>query len=123
MATAEHEGKSWFEKLAENETCRKWVVIAGVAGIALIFLSGLLSPGKEKEPENSSQPAAQSAQAYTEELEQSLAELVTHIQGAGNAKVMVTVERGAEQVYAQEEKRSTQTTAVPTTVQKPITSW
>ena len=101
MATAEHEGKSWFEKLAENETCRKWVVIAGVAGIALIFLSGLLSPGKEKEPENSSQPAAQSAQAYTEELEQSLAELVTHIQGAGNAKVMVTVERGAEQVYAQ----------------------
>ena len=72
MATKDREEKSWFEKFAENETCRKWVVIAG--------------------------------------LEQSLAELVTNIQGAGNAKVMVTVERSAEQVYAQEEKRSTQTT-------------
>ena len=104
MATKDREEKSWFEKFAENETCRKWVVIAGVAGIALIFLSGLFSPGKEETP------AAQSAQAYTQELEQSLAELVTNIQGAGNAKVMVTVERSAEQVYAQEEKRSTQTT-------------
>lgn len=110
MATKDREEKSWFEKFAENETCRKWVVIAGVAGIALIFLSGLFSPGKEETQEASSQPAAQSAQAYTQELEQSLAELVTNIQGAGNAKVMVTVERSAEQVYAQEEKRSTQTT-------------
>ena len=110
MATKDREEKSWVEKFAENETCRKWVVIAGVAGIALIFLSGLFSPGKEETQEASSQPAAQSAQAYTQELEQSLAELVTNIQGAGNAKVMVTVERSAEQVYAQEEKRSTQTT-------------
>ena len=89
MATKDREEKSWFEKFAENETCRKWVVIAGVAGIALIFLSGLFSPGKEETQEASSQPAAQSAQAYTQELEQSLAELVTNIQGAGNAKVMV----------------------------------
>lgn len=111
MATTDREEKGWFEKLAENGTCRKWVMIAGVAGIALIFLSGLFSsPNKEEKQEAQSVPAAQSAQAYTQELEQSLAELVAQIQGAGSAKVMVTVERGTEQVYAQEEKRSTQTT-------------
>ena len=111
MEAKDREEKSWFERLAENETWRKWIVIAGAAGIALIFLSGLFGSGKADEQE-AAQPKqdAQTAGAYTEELEASLTDLVSHIQGAGKAKVMVTVERGAEQVYAQEEKRSTQTT-------------
>lgn len=110
MAGKDNEEKGLFEKIAGNEKYRKIILWIGVIGMVLIFLSGLFSPGKEKKETPAAAEQNTSAQSYAKELEASLTDLVARIQGAGEAKVLVTLERGTQQVYAQEEKKSTQTT-------------
>jgi stage III sporulation protein AG len=105
------EGKNTlFEKLAGNEVYRKIIIIAGFIGIALIFISAYFkndTPAAAKTV--SSQPVA-TADQYASQLESSLTDIVTRIQGVGTAKVLVTIERSTEYVYATEEKKSNQTT-------------
>ena len=98
-----------FTKLAENQTYRKVIIIACLIGIALIFLSGLFkSDGSESEKKSSENEVT--PQQYALQLENSLTDIVTKIQGVGNAEVLVTLERGTQYVYATEEKKSNQTT-------------
>ena len=47
---------------------------------------------------------------YAEALEKKLLSLVTNIQGVGEARVWVTLESGAELIYAREEVKNTDTT-------------
>ena len=47
------EGRSLFERLAENASARKWIILAGIGGIALIFLSSLF----QGQPADSGQAA------------------------------------------------------------------
>ena len=51
-----------------------------------------------------SRPTAQSQETYVEDIEKRLTEIVSSIDGAGKTRVMVTLESGAEQVYARNEK-------------------
>lgn len=98
-----------FTKLEENQTYRKVIIIACLIGIALIFLSGLFkSDGSESEKKSSENEVT--PQQYALQLENSLTDIVTKIQGVGNAEVLVTLERGTQYVYATEEKKSNQTT-------------
>ncbi len=104
------ENKNLFAKLAENPSARKGIVIAGILGILLIFLSGLFQEkdsGGETDagPEDSSAGVAE----YTDALQQELQKLLSKISGAEDASVMITLEKDAEQVYATEEKKSTKT--------------
>lgn len=103
------ERESIFSKLAENEAYRKIIIIGGLIGIAFIFLSGYLNNDHTDTKTVSSQPVV-TAEQYATELETSLTDIVTRIQGAGTAKVLVTLERSTQYVYATEEKRSNQTT-------------
>lgn len=103
------EKASIFSKLAENESYRRIIIIGGLIGIAFIFLSGYLNNDHAETKTVSSQPAV-TAEQYATELENSLTDIVTRIQGAGTAKVLVTLERGTQDVYATEEKKSNQTT-------------
>ena len=48
---------------------------------------------------------------FKTQTEQSLTNLINGIEGVGNASVLVTIEKSSEQVYATEEKTSTQNTA------------
>lgn len=106
----EKEGKeSLFDKLAGNELYRKIIIIACVIGVALILLSGYLKPDTTAAKSTSSQPTT-TAEQYASQLEGSLTDVVTRIQGVGMAKVLVTLERNTEYVYATEEKKSNQTT-------------
>lgn len=103
-------GKGFLEKLAENEKYRKVIIGVGLVGIGLIFLSGFLKSGNTgggTAGTVSSQPAV-TAEQYANRLEQSLEQILSGIQGAGNAKVLVTLEQTAEYVYATEEKKSNQ---------------
>lgn len=101
--------ESFFTKLAENQIYRKVIIIACIVGIALIFLSSVIKNNSikiDKKPvQNEIAP-----QQYALQLENSLTDIVTRIQGAGNAKVLVTLERGTQYIYATEEKKSNQTT-------------
>lgn len=100
-----------FQKFAENDTYRKWILIIGFIGMALIFLSGYFkNDAKPADAPADTQPVQTSAEQYTAQVEKSLTDLVGSIQGVGSAKVLVTLEKNIQYVYATEEKKSTQTT-------------
>lgn len=85
-----------FEKLKKNP---KVIVIAGLIGIALIFLSGYIKSDTKTTEVSSSLTASQ----YSESLEEQLSEQISEVVG-GKVKVMVTLETGVEYIYASEAK-------------------
>ena len=106
------ESESWIQKLAENDIWRKVILILGFAGIALIFLSGLFQnhDSKATNAQAEEESTKTTAQEYTQQVEKSLTELIGNINGAGSVKVLVTLERNTQYVYATEEKKTTQST-------------
>lgn len=86
---------------------RKIIVFSGILGIALIFFSGFVKPANTKKVKINSD---NNTQDYVTRLENSLKEMVSSIKGAGNTKVLVTLESSEETVYATEEKKNKQAT-------------
>ncbi len=62
---------------------------------AVLIISGIPSGEKKETPSDK-----RTQQSYEKEMEERLAELISAIDGAGEAKVMVTLENGEESVYA-----------------------
>lgn len=95
---------SFLNKFLSEEKNKSLIIILGLLGIFLIFISNFLKPkggNVKKIPEtkiNSDQ--------YSERLERNLESIVSSIKGAGEAKVLVTLENGTETVYATEEKKN-----------------
>ncbi|MCH4240215.1 MAG: stage III sporulation protein AG [Oscillospiraceae bacterium] len=107
----EEKKQTFLQKLAESHTGRKVVIAAGIIGIALIFLSGFLPAaghGQKREETTSASSAADTDEAYARHLEQQLTSIISGIRGAGTPHVLVTLEQGSAEVYAQQEKHSTQ---------------
>lgn len=91
--------------LTENKKSAKGVVILGVAGIFLLFLSNL--PNKEKATEKRTEKSDSNiVQSYCKESEERLEAFLENIEGAGEVKVYLTVGSGERYIYASEEKRS-----------------
>ena len=86
-----------------SENGRKVLVIAGVVGIGLLFLSDLLPNASSSELTVSAQSDT-AANDYALQLEARLTEIIKRVEGAGTCRVMVTLENGTEYLYAQEEK-------------------
>lgn len=85
----------------------KIIVIIGLAGIGLILLSGLLPHKNEaKDNQTNSQVAYISLTQYENNLEQSLADIISSIDGAGKTRVMLTMDSTVEQVYATDKTMS-----------------
>ena len=82
------------------------IVIIGIIGIVLLTVSELI-PKKDKtqQPEETTQ-ASQNYSSYAQDTEKRLSSLVSSINGAGNTKIMVTLDSGDENVYATDEKSS-----------------
>lgn len=114
MKAEEKEGKApkngLINLLTENDNYRKIIISAGLIGIALIFLSGFLNGGDNTSQSSTTSKASFTAEEYETRLENNLTNLITKIQGVGNASVMVTLEQTKQSVYAKEEKVSGQTT-------------
>lgn len=110
----EEKRENFLQKLTHSDAGRKAVVVVGIIGIALIFLSSVLSGSGKSGKSTQTQVAASSAAAqttddtYAKQLEQELSAIISKIRGAGTPHVLVTLEQGSEQVYAQQEKHSTQ---------------
>ena len=81
-----------------------WVVL-GVAAMVLMAVSEWI-PAKDV----STAVDAWDVKAYTKALEQQLADIVEHIDGAGECRVMVTLENGVEYVYANEHSETSNRT-------------
>ncbi len=85
-----------FKKLFSNDRLRKIVIIAGVVGIALIFLSSYIDFGfasKKGEDEEFS------VKTYSTQIEGDLQSVISEIEGAGKTKVLLTMENSVEYVY------------------------
>lgn len=99
--------KHSFEKLKSVFTSDKKLAVlcaVGVLGVALLILSEFIPSGEKKAEKKESVTAAQSQETYAEDIEKRLTEIVSSIDGAGKTRVMVTLESGAEQVYAKNER-------------------
>jgi stage III sporulation protein AG len=86
----------------QNRT--KLIVLLCVGVIALIFFGSLGEKDEGNSVEINEAAAELSTAQYVSTLEQKVAELVSSIKGAGNAKVMITLQNGVEYIYAVEGK-------------------
>lgn len=79
---------------------RKLALAAGIAAIVLLFLSTLTPSRKqESQPE---QFSAEQASEIERELERRLTAMISDIDGVTSPRVMVTLDRTIEHVYAEE---------------------
>ncbi len=81
----------------------RWLMIAGMVGMALIAASELLPSCTARTTTAETDAAA----AYVLETEQRLCAVVSDIAGAGACRVMVTLQNGVEYVYATEHRANT----------------
>jgi stage III sporulation protein AG len=96
-----------FEKVFKKY--KNIIIIVGIAGIALIFLSSFFTGNSKSEGgKSNSSNTTITDKEYTLALEQNLTDIITHINGAGDTKVMVTIENGVQTQYATETKTNTE---------------
>lgn len=90
----------FIEKLGKGGW-RRLALIAGIAAIALLFVS-TLTP--EAEPQTAQQYTAEETAKLERELERRLTGLLAEIDGVSSPQVMVTLDRTSERVFAEESK-------------------
>ncbi len=79
------------------------IVVIGLVGLILISASNIF----KKSPQKQNLPAqSQTMESRKEKLEQNLENIISSIEGAGKAKVLITFENSAETVYAAEERKN-----------------
>lgn len=82
----------------------KLIFAIGIAGVFLIYLSNFSIDNKRKIETNSDSQSI--SEQRRKKLEENLENIISGIQGAGKSKVLVTLENGAETVYATEERKN-----------------
>lgn len=85
-----------LKKLMDNDNIRKFVIIAGIVGIAMIFFSSYIDSGFEKSTKKDEEF---SVVTYSTEIEDDLQSVISKIQGAGETQVLLTMENSVEYVY------------------------
>ncbi len=93
---------SWLKKLYDEKHRNRILIALGFIGLILIMLSEL-DIGSNIECTSLSQSFEN--ETYIEAMEEKLCKLVEQISGAGKCHVMLTLEQGAQYVYASESKK------------------
>ena len=99
--------KEKWDQLLSDEKKIRLILLVGLLGMLLIFLSGT---GKEKSsqvPQNAVAVNSVDNESFCRQTEDKILQLIGSIHGVGKAKVWVTLENGAEYVYLQEKTHST----------------
>lgn len=102
----ENKLQEFIKKFPLTKNQQNIILILGISGIAMIFISGLITPKKEKNISCNCSKIETSMTAKKKSLEESLENIVSGINGAGKAKVLITFEGTPETVYATEEKKN-----------------
>lgn len=93
-----------LKKLVSSDGIRRIIIIAGIVGIALIFLSSYIdfdgSNNKQKDEEFS-------VTTYSTEIESNLQTVISKIEGAGKTHVLLTMENSVEYVYLKDSTTKT----------------
>ncbi|MGN0453245.1 MAG: hypothetical protein ACI4GZ_05530 [Ruminococcus sp.] len=91
--------KEKLKDFMSSDKGRKIIIIAGLAVIVLIFLSGQLSKaGDSTSTENFS------VEQYRESLSAEVLSMVQSVDGAGQAKILLTLENSYEYIYLEDKK-------------------
>lgn len=93
--------KEWLK----DEKRLKILTLIGIVGIIMIALSGLIKPKSEIKSSPKESDECEVIAEYTRRYEERVKEIVDSIEGAGESKVMITLESGVEYIYAKEEKQ------------------
>lgn len=86
------------------------IVLAGIAGVIILVISELFPSGETEENGKNSEDiqiseySIENHYEYAEMLENKLTDIISSIEGAGETKVMLTLESSSEAVYAQNDK-------------------
>lgn len=89
--------EKWKELLKEPQGRRKVFILLAVLGVALVLLSGNVSTAGKGKSETTT---AGDYDAYVADLEGRLQKTVASMDGVGTCKVMITLEKSGENVYA-----------------------
>ena len=90
-------------KTINKNTKNKYLIIVGLAGILLIFISGMFP----KETTNSNNiDSKNDLSSYSNRLKKELEKTISNIDGAGKAEVFLSFERGYEYIYAKTDKQT-----------------
>ncbi len=93
--------KAALRGLLDRDKTVKLIVIAGLCGVLLIFLSPLFGEGREK-AEQTQPEASDSGETAEKRLEGELVRVVRAITGEEAPTVLVTLESSRETVYAED---------------------
>ena len=113
--TAESQGKKLFDTrkiadLVKSDKGRRILIIVAAAGILLILLSEFI-PSKSKSAEAPVLVAQLTEDQYIEKIESELKDILEKIEGVGEVELMITLEKGTEQVFATEGKSTVDRTS------------
>ncbi len=112
MDNLKDRAKKLVEKLKKIKHIEIYIAIGLALVLATIYFT-FISPNKRQEKETGSTQIDATAQTfssseeYTNYLENKLKNVITSVKGVGDAKVMVTLEKGFEYVFATEEEIKT----------------
>lgn len=95
--------KNYIFNLLSKKNKNQKIIIIGLIGLILISASSFLKKDSKKEEVL---PQKQTMEKRQEKLQENLENIISSIEGAGKAKVLVTFENSAETVYATEEKKN-----------------
>lgn len=96
--------KKIIDKVCSNKNFSKYIVVIGILGMLMIFVSGFFKNDTKKD---SIAPIKNlSLEDRREKLEKNLESIISNIQGAGSSRVLVTLETSTETVYATEERKN-----------------
>lgn len=87
------------------------LLVLGLVGILLIFLSDLIGGNTTAKTEVRATSGVQDSSQYAKELEAQLTDLVGNIQGVGRTRVMLTLEAGTAYDYVADEKSTSSVNA------------
>ena len=97
-----------IRKLLSNEQRYKLVIFVGLLGIALIFISDMMSDTDKDKPESTgTSEMTDDPDEYSADIERRLKKVLSNVSGVGQCDVMVTVSSTTEYVYAENVTGST----------------
>ena len=96
-----------LRKKLKGENGVRLVMLLGIAGLALILLSGFLPDKAEKQTDAASVQSAETAsqeqaEQYCRRMEQQLVDVLEQVEGVGSCRVMLTATGSPETIYAQD---------------------
>lgn len=97
------ERENYFSRLMKNDSFVKAIIALGIIGIILIFMSNsfrLAAPSSAQTNIEESSDISREVFAYQQRLSEELGNMLASMEGVGRTKVMLTMDKGVQNVYA-----------------------